>query len=58
MGRNNSLQTTSNKGGLLEALEKFRAETREWLEANCPASMRTPLTEEEAVFGGRKATIN
>ena len=42
----------------MEALEKFRAETREWLEANCPASMRTPLTEEEAVFGGRKATIN
>ena len=23
-------------------LEQFRAETRAWLEANCPASMRTP----------------
>ena len=41
----------------MEALEKFRAETREWLEANCHASMRTPLTEEEVVFGGRKATF-
>ncbi len=41
----------------MEALEKFCAETREWLEANCPASMRTPLTEEEVVFGGRKATF-
>ena len=41
----------------MEAFEKFRAETREWLEANCPASMRTPLTEEEVVFGGRKATF-
>ncbi len=35
-------------------LEKFRAETRAWLEANCPASMRTPQTEEEVVWGGRR----
>ena len=38
-------------------LERFRAETREWLEANCPASMRTPMTEDEAVWGGRNATF-
>jgi alkylation response protein AidB-like acyl-CoA dehydrogenase len=38
-------------------LERFREETRRWLEANCPASMRTPLTgEEEIVWGGRKAS--
>jgi len=37
----------------LEALEKFRAETREWLEANCPASMRTPQPDDEVVWGGR-----
>jgi len=37
-------------------LETFREETRAWLEANCPASMRTPLTgEEEIVWGGRNA---
>ena len=34
-------------------LEKFRAETRAWLEANCPPSMRTPMVEDEVVWGGR-----
>ncbi len=34
-------------------LETFRAETREWLETNCPPSMRTPMPEEERVWGGR-----
>jgi len=35
-------------------LETFRAETRRWLEANCPPSMRTPGNEEETVWGGRR----
>lgn len=34
-------------------LDQFRTETRAWLEANCPASMRTPMSEEEVVWGGR-----
>jgi alkylation response protein AidB-like acyl-CoA dehydrogenase len=34
-------------------LETFRTETRAWLEANCPASMRTPMVEDEVVWGGR-----
>ncbi|HYM34165.1 MAG TPA: acyl-CoA dehydrogenase family protein [Steroidobacteraceae bacterium] len=34
-------------------LQKFRAETRTWLEANCPASMRTPMNEAETPWGGR-----
>jgi alkylation response protein AidB-like acyl-CoA dehydrogenase len=34
-------------------LETFRAETRAWLEENCPASMRTPMTEAETPWGGR-----
>ena len=34
-------------------LEQFRADTRACLEANCPASMRTPMVEEEVVWGGR-----
>ena len=38
-------------------LETFRAETRAWLEENCPASMRTPMPEEETVWGGRNATF-
>jgi alkylation response protein AidB-like acyl-CoA dehydrogenase len=36
-------------------LEIFRAETRAWLEANCPASMRTPMPDREVVWGGRNA---
>jgi alkylation response protein AidB-like acyl-CoA dehydrogenase len=35
-------------------LEAFRQSTRAWLEANCPASMRTPGSEEETVWGGRR----
>ena len=38
-------------------IEQFRTETRAWLEANCPPSMRTPGGEEEAVWGGRNATF-
>jgi alkylation response protein AidB-like acyl-CoA dehydrogenase len=37
------------------ALETFRAETRAWLEAHCPPSMRTPMPETEVVWGGRNA---
>lgn len=39
----------------MEPLEKFRQETREWLEANCPPSMRTPMPEDETPWGGRNA---
>ena len=35
-------------------LEGFRAEVRDWLEANCPASMRTPMPDDEIVWGGRR----
>ncbi len=34
--------------------EAFRAEARAWLENNCPPSMRTPGSEEETVWGGRR----
>ncbi len=39
----------------MEDLEKFRAETRAWLEENCPPSMRTPMPEDESPWGGRNA---
>jgi acyl-CoA dehydrogenase len=39
----------------MQDLETFRQETRAWLEENCPASMRTPMIEEEVVWGGRNA---
>jgi alkylation response protein AidB-like acyl-CoA dehydrogenase len=35
--------------------DAFREETRRWLEANCPPSMRTPMGEDEVVWGGRNA---
>jgi len=37
----------------LSSLESFREEIRQWLEANCPASLRSPATQEEQVWGGR-----
>jgi len=39
----------------MEHLEQFRQEVRDWLEENCPPSMRTPLVPEEEVWGGRNA---
>ncbi|MEM7017917.1 MAG: acyl-CoA dehydrogenase family protein [Pseudomonadota bacterium] len=42
----------------MDALEEFRGEIRAWLEDNCPASMRTPMTSElDAVAGGRDAVF-
>jgi len=39
----------------MKELEAFRIETRAWLEANCPAEMRTPVTSEyDVCWGGRK----
>ncbi len=41
----------------MEALQQFRATTREWLEANCPQSQRQPATREEQVWAGRNKTF-
>lgn len=39
-------------------LQSFRDDTRQWLEENCPTSMRTPVTDTKAVcWGGRNATF-
>jgi len=38
-------------------LDTFRAEVRLWLEANCPASMRTPITSPEMVWSGSRVTF-
>ena len=35
-------------------IDEFRANTRAWLEDNCPASMRTPMVDAEIVSGGQK----
>ncbi len=39
-------------------LETFRRETRAWLEANCPESMRSPVTgDDDQCWGGRNWTF-
>jgi alkylation response protein AidB-like acyl-CoA dehydrogenase len=39
-------------------LDTFRAETRAWLEANCPPEMREPLRDEDdRCWGGRRWTF-
>ncbi|WP_333572439.1 acyl-CoA dehydrogenase family protein [Sphingomonas sp.] len=39
---------------MTQDLDTFRSETRAWLEANCPASMREPIrSEKDIVWGGR-----
>jgi len=43
--------------GSTESLDTFRAETRAWLLANCPASMRTQAAEADDVWGGRRAVF-
>jgi alkylation response protein AidB-like acyl-CoA dehydrogenase len=37
-------------------METFRAETRGWLEQNCPPTIRTPMPANEYVGGGRRAS--
>ena len=38
----------------MSELDQFRQETRDWLEENCPADMRTPMAGfEDACWGGR-----
>ena len=39
-------------------LNTFRRETRAWLEAHCPSTMRLPLREaDDSVWGGRQPTF-
>ena len=40
---------------MTQDLEVFRTETRAWLEANCPPSMRTPMTSEAMLWSGTRA---
>ena len=37
---------------------QFRLETRDWLAANCPQEMRTPMPQNEAIHGGSRETAN
>ena len=42
-----------------DPIETFRAETRAWLEENCPREMREPIrSEADVVWGGRRAELS
>ena len=49
-----SAVTVSIRRDVLEDLDQFRIEVREWLEANCPESQRRPMTPQEQYWGGRR----
>jgi len=38
-------------------LDTFRQETAQWLKANCPDSMRQPMKDADAYWGGRNGTF-
>lgn len=40
----------------MSSLDSFRAQTRSWLEENCPESMRGGQIGDEVTWGGRRAT--
>ena len=42
---------------ILDNLDEFKIEVRSWLEANCPASQRQPITPQEQFWGGRRGTF-
>jgi alkylation response protein AidB-like acyl-CoA dehydrogenase len=39
------------------SLESFRSETQKWLEQNCPPTMRTPMGDNDTVWGGKNAVF-
>ena len=46
--------TVSLRREILENLDLFRSEVREWLETNCPQSQRQPMTPDQQYWGGRR----
>jgi acyl-CoA dehydrogenase len=49
--------TAPLRSDIVQDLDQFRSEVREWLAANCPDSQRQPITPEEQYFGGRNASF-
>lgn len=41
----------------MDALQKFRQQTRQWLHTHCPSAMRKPMPREEQVWAGRNKTF-
>lgn len=38
----------------MNEIDNFRAEIRQWLDENCPASMRCPIVQDEMIWGGSR----
>ena len=53
MPSNTATSSTDNNASQSDNHRDFRAETRAWLEANCPESQRQPPVEGEGIWGGR-----
>ena len=41
----------------MSEIDTFRAEVAQWLEANCPVSMRQPITSDDMVWGGSRLSF-
>jgi len=41
----------------MQDIETFRAETRHWLQSNCPPAMRQPITQGEMVWSGSQVSF-
>lgn len=44
----------SLRSEILENLDVFRSEVRQWLELNCPESQRQPMVSDQQYWGGRR----
>ncbi|BDM64238.1 acyl-CoA dehydrogenase [Shewanella sp. NFH-SH190041] len=42
----------------MSAMDAFRQEVRQWLEQNCPPSLRTPMRDDEMVWGGSQVSFS
>ncbi len=49
--------TAPIRSDVLDDLEQFRSEVRQWLEANCPESQRQPMTADQQYWGGRRGSF-
>jgi acyl-CoA dehydrogenase len=49
-----SAVTAPIRSEILEDLDQFRREVREWLQDNCPKSQRQPMTKQDQYWGGRR----
>jgi alkylation response protein AidB-like acyl-CoA dehydrogenase len=48
----------SARAAQADGLASFRVEVRAWLVENCPATMRTPMNEDDEVWGGRRPVFD